>query len=169
MLGLIHGGDVTRTWSAVALPASGDAAPHNIGDEAYVANASGSGFLHYVFVSNTSGTAFVVGNIVEQIAAATPFEVKVSTAAAHPSKIRGVCQVAIADDECGWVLDEGVGVIKVDATGVTAEDLLVTAAAGVADVADDTAATSNNAHKVIAVAAATIAANLTGAAYICCR
>lgn len=160
MVGLIHGGDVTRTWDVTATAQSGQAPPHNAGDEAVTANNNGAGFKQWVFVHNTSGTALAIGVPVRKINGT--WSVEACDAIDNPKIVAGVPQVVIADDRAGWVLVKGSGQVLDDGAGLAAGALIQAAAAGGVEIV------VADADCIGQIGADALSADALGTAYIDC-
>ena len=166
-LGLIHGGDVTADWDATATPESGDAAPHQLGEEAITRAADGIGYKYWVFVENpVAGAPIVIGAVCKVAAGGANVILTAPAAGAPhmPAQLAGVAQQAVAVGRRFWALREGRGVILIDGAAVIAGDSLISSNA-VPGAAEE-AVLGTTDYATIAVARATIADTVVGAADI---
>jgi len=165
-IGLIHGADVTLNWDASATPQSGNAAPHRLGDVAIVGN-NDDGFKYYVFVENDSGTDIEIGEVASA-KTGTQFNVLQAPVDSNPLRVLGVAQTQLPDGRQGWVLFRGVGTILAGSVDLTVDVPFVVEAAGAVIDADETDATTNDAHLALGYPLAAITATETGSAVIDC-
>lgn len=79
----------------------------------------------YVF-NDEAATAFAAGNLIARdattVANGDGIVAPVSTAAA---RLLGVAQHAIAAGSYGWILKNGIGLVKADTGGITADNALI--------------------------------------------